>query len=93
MTGEKIYDSLDDFTAFLKKEGIGKIAFAEVCERRAQQTKDDLLEVVVVRKVDLLAYKDAVIFKCAFASDELNELYNSLVEQGFEVNRKSRNIT
>jgi len=93
MAGEKVFDSIDDFTSFLKKEGIGKIAFAEVRERRAQQTREDLLEVVVVRKVDLLAYKDAVIYKCAFATDELDGLYNSLIEQGFEVNRKSRNIT
>ena len=92
MTGEKNFDTTDEFTAFLKSTGIEKISFSEVCERRAVQN-NDLLEVVVVKKVDLLAYKNAVIYKCALATDELDELYQSLIVQGFEVNRKSRNIT
>lgn len=92
MNGEKIFDTPEEFTAYLKSQGIEKISFSEVCERRAVQN-DDLLEVVVVKKVDLLAYKNAVIYKCALATDELDELYQSLLAQGFEVNRKSRNIS
>lgn len=92
MTGEKIFETADKFTDFLKNAGIGKISFSEVCERRAVQNKD-MLEVVMVKKVDLLAYKNAVIYKCSLITDELDELYESLIAQGFEVNRKSRNIT
>lgn len=92
MAGEKIFDSPDEFTAFLKESGINKISFSEICERRAVQT-DDLLEVIVVKKVDLLAYKDSIIYKCALSTDDLDGLYQSLTDQGFDVNRKSRNIT
>lgn len=92
MTGEKIFETTDEFTGFLKNAGIEKISFSEVCERRAVQNKD-MLEVVMVKKVDLLAYKNAVIYKCTLVTDDLDELYESLIAQGFEVNRKSRNIT
>jgi len=92
MANEKIFETADEFTDFLKNAGIEKISFSEVCERRAVQTKD-MLEVVMVKKVDLLAYKNAVIYKCTLITDELDELYESLNTQGFEVNRKSRNIT
>lgn len=92
MTGEKNFDTPEEFTAFLKSAGIEKISFSEVCERRAVNN-DDLLEVVVVKKVDLLAYKNSVIYKCALTTDGLDELYQSIIAQGFEVNRKSRNIT
>lgn len=92
MAGEKIFDTPEEFTAFLKNEGIDKISFSEVCERRAVQTSD-LLEVIVVRKVDLLAYKNSIIYKCALSTDDLDGLYQSLVDKGFEVNRKSRNIS
>lgn len=92
MTGEEIFDTPEEFTAFLKSAGITKVSFSEVCERRAVQN-NDLLEVVVVKKVDLLAYKKAVIYKCALVTDGLDELYQSLIVQGFEVKRKSRNIT
>jgi hypothetical protein len=92
MAGEKIFDSPEEFTAFLKNEEIDKLSFSEVCERRAVQTSD-LLEVIVVKKVDLLAYKNSTIYKCAIATDDLDGLYENLVSRGFEVNRKSRNIS
>jgi len=92
MAGEKIFDTPEEFTAFLKSADIKKISFSEVSERRAVQT-DDLLEVIVVKKVDLLAYKNSVIYKCSLAADDLDELYRDLTDLGFEVNRKSRNIT
>lgn len=92
MNGEKIFETTEGFTDFLKGAGINKISFSQVCERRAVQT-DDLLEVIVVKKVDLLAYKNATIYKCALAADDLDELYHGLIDQGFDVIRKSRNIT
>jgi len=77
----------------MQKLNISKIAFSEVKERRAEQTKADLLEVVVVREVDVISYKDSVIYKFSDKGEHLEALYEILVEQGFEVKRINKNIT
>jgi len=90
---EQDFGSLDEFILELKKLDIKKIAFSEVNERRAEQTKEDLLEVVVVREVTLKAYKDAVIYRYYEKTDTLDDLYERLINEGFEVKRINRNIT
>jgi len=49
--------------------------------------------VVVYRKVDLLTYKESVIYKYSERSDDLNPLYERLVSEGFDVTRINKNIT
>lgn len=90
---EQDFGSLDDFIAEMKKIGIQKVAFAEVNERRAEQTGEDLLEVVVVKEVTLKAYKDSVIYRYYEKTDALDELYERLTGEGFDVKRINRNIT
>lgn len=93
MSQDQIFTSVDEFIKTIKELGITKIAFSEVNERRVEQTNDSQIDVVVFRKVDLLTYKDSVIYKYSERSDDLNPLYERLVGEGFEVKRINKNIT
>jgi len=93
MSGEEKFNSLEDFIQAMKKLNITKIAFSEVNERRPEQTKEDLLEVVVVRKVDIITYKDSIIYKFSDKGDHIESLYQILINEGFEVKRFNKNIT
>jgi len=93
MSRDEIFSTLDEFMDALKKLNVTKVAFSEVKERRAEQTRVDLLEVVVVREVDILSYKDSVIYKFSDKGEHLESLYEKLVEHGFDVKRISKNIT
>ena len=93
MSHEQIFTSVDDFIEKAKDLGITKIAFSEVNERRVEQTTDTQIDVVVFRKVDLLTYKNSVIYKYSERSDDLNPLYERLVSEGFDVKRINKNIT
>jgi len=87
------FSILDDFIREMKKLEIKKIAFSEVNERRAEQTKEDLLEVVVIKEVTLKSYRDSVIYKYYEKNDNLDALYDRLVSEGFDVKRINKNIT
>lgn len=93
MSGEEIFTTLNEFMDKLNELNIKKVAFSEVKERRAEQTKADLLEVVVVREVEILSYKDSTIFKYKDKGEHIESLYEILVENGFEVKRINKNIT
>lgn len=93
MSQTQIFTSVDDFIIKVKEIGITKIAFSEVNERRAEQTTENQLEVVVFRKVDLITYRNSVIYKYSERSDDLNPLYEKLVSEGFDVTRINKNIT
>lgn len=93
MSREEVFNTLEDLMNELKKIEVNKVAFSEVKERRAEQTREDLLEVVVVRQVDVLSYKDSVIYKFSDKGEHIDSLYEMLVENGFEVKRISKNIT
>lgn len=93
MSGECTFSSADEFIIKLKELGITKIAFSEINERRAEQTSENQVEVIVFRKVDLLSYRDSVIYKYSEKTDALDELYERLVNEGFNVKRINKNIT
>ncbi|HOP63328.1 MAG TPA: hypothetical protein PK358_10020 [Spirochaetota bacterium] len=93
MSSVKEFSSLDEFIGEMKKLGVAKIAFSEVNERRAEQTEEDLLEVVVIREVTLKSYKDSVIYKYYEKCEDLNIIHDRLVSEGFDVKRINNNIT
>jgi len=93
MTEEVKFDSLDRFISEIGKAGIKKVAFSEVNERRAEQTDEAMLEVVVLRKVDILAYSGSTLYKYSEKTEDLDQIYEELVSRGFEVTRRNRNIT
>ena len=93
MQREILYDTLDAFTAALRGCGVTKIAFSETGEKRAEQVEPGKLQVVSVNRVELLAYRDSTIHKCVIKDGDRDALYDSLTAGGFEVTRRSRNIT
>ena len=97
MDNEIIYNSLDEFIDSLKKLGINKIAFSEVNERRAVQTREDFIEVIVVREVTVLSYKDSIVHKYRAVETQcveslLESIYQTLLDKGFDVKRINKNI-
>jgi len=93
MSSEEVFASIEDFISRLKKLGITKIAFSQANERRVEQTAENQIEVIVYRKVDLLAYRDSVLYKYSERPEDLDPLYERLVDEGFEVKRINKNIT
>ncbi|PKL39795.1 MAG: hypothetical protein CVV44_06120 [Spirochaetae bacterium HGW-Spirochaetae-1] len=93
MAGQKVYSELTTFISELKKNGIAKIVFAVTSEKRAEQVDQGKLEVVFVRKAEVLAYKNAMLYKCLTGDADIDSLQESLEKEGFEVTRTSRNIT
>jgi hypothetical protein len=93
MQREIRYDSLEAFLSDLKELSVDRIAFCETSEKRAEQVEPQLLSVVHVDKVELVAYRDSVIYKCVMRDIDREALYERLVSLGFNLVRRSRNIT
>jgi hypothetical protein len=92
MDNEVVYSSIEEFIDTLKKLGINKIAFSEVNERRAVQTREDFVEVIVVREVNILSYKNSIVHKFSAKGDIVETIYQTLVDSGFDVKRINKNI-
>jgi len=93
MPEEKIFEDLKSYILELNNMGIKKIAFAATDEKRAESVGENKVDVMRVVKADLLAYRDAVIFKCSLSNIDLDAVYEELVSSGFEVKKTNRNIT
>ncbi len=93
MQREIVYDTLESFVAALKDRSIVRISFSETCEKRAEQVEPGRLEVIHVDRVELIGYRDSIIYKCPLKNVDREALYQRLIEDGFDVTRRSRNIT
>lgn len=93
MQREIIYESLDAFIMGVRDCGITKIAFSETGEKRAEEVEPGKLQVVSVNRVELLAYRVSTIHKCVIRDADRDALFDRLTADGFEVTRRSRNIT
>ncbi len=93
MNREVKHDNLEDFKKEIKQIGINKVAFAETKEKRAQQIDDNQVGVVRVSKLEILAYKNSIIYKCILSDVDFDVIYNKFITDGFEVKKTSRNIT
>jgi hypothetical protein len=93
MQREIRYDSLETFISGLKNHSIHRIAFCETSEKRARQVEPHCLSVVHLDRVELLAYRDSILHKFVFSGADRDALFHKLVSAGFEVTRRSRNIT
>ena len=98
MEGEILFGGMEEYLAALKQQGITRIAMAETRERRpvyldaAGDSTLGTIDVVVVKRSELLAYRDSRIYKCVVNDVEPDQVYRELVSVGFEVKRRSRNI-
>ncbi|MBN1533185.1 MAG: hypothetical protein JXA20_11020 [Spirochaetes bacterium] len=93
MQREVKFDRVEGFIGEMKRIGVDKIAFCETSERRAVQESPEVLSVMPVVMLELLAYRDAVLYKCVLRDIDLDATYDLLVARGFEVTRSTRNIT
>jgi hypothetical protein len=93
MQREIRYDSLDTFLCELKDISVKRIAFCETNEKRSEQVRPHILQVVDMEKVELIAYRDSVIYKCVLRDVDRELLYERLISLGFDVSRRNRNIT
>jgi hypothetical protein len=93
MQREIVYDTLEAFLEGLKEQSIRKISFSEISEKRAEQVEPGKLQVIHVDRVELIGYKNSVIYKCALKNIDREELYSRLTAGGLDVTRRSRNIT
>ena len=90
---EVVFANVDAFIAGMKDLGIGKIAFSETLENRPERNGESMIRVAMVNLVELIAYRDSVLYKCPLRDIDHDSLYGMLVSAGFEVTRRSRNIT
>lgn len=93
MQREIKFDSLQEFINALHANSITKAAFTQINEKRAVEVKSGTLQVVDVVIAEILAYKDATIYKCKIENADLGDLYTMLENEGFELTKRSRNIT
>jgi hypothetical protein len=93
MQREIKYDTLETFLSDLSDVSINRIAFCETCENRSEQIEPHVLKVVYLDKVELIAYRDSVIYKCEMRNVARDSLYDKLVCLGYDVSRRNRNIT
>ena len=93
MQREIIIDLLEGYIAGLKTAGIGEIVFCVIDEKRPEQTGPDSLEVLHIRRLELLAYRDSTIYKCRLNDPDFDAVHSYLEGMGFEVKKESRNIT
>lgn len=93
MQREVKFDKVDEFMKELKTQGITRVAFSEINEKRPKQVDVNLLRLEDTVRVDILAYRNSTIFKCVLEGINLDALRGDFESQGFEVTRRSRNIT
>jgi len=93
MQREICYDRLEHFKEDVRRAGITKLAFAETREKRPMQVVPDLLQVVDIARLEILAYRSPTIYKYKTADADFDAIHDELAAEGFEITRRSRNIT
>ena len=92
MAKEIIFDNLDKFIETLKKEQLRKLIFAKIDEKRSMNIGQNEVHVIHVKKTEILAYKDAAIYKFIVHDTGCDSAETELTQAGFEVHKRDRNI-
>jgi hypothetical protein len=93
MQKEISFDTIREFIDNLKSMGITKIAFTEIDEKRAFEITPGQLAISRYSLLELLAYRDSTIYKFISKEPDFTSIHNLLLSEGFEIKRRSRNIT
>lgn len=93
MQREIIFDKIETFIENLLKEKILKVAIATINELRPEQIEPNVLQVVHQKKIELLAYKNSVIYKCLIENCSPEDIEEMLSPEGFEIIHRNRNIS
>jgi hypothetical protein len=93
MNSRKDFSHIDDFIGALLELGISRAAFTQIDERRAVEKEGGEIEVVPYRKLEVLAYKDSIIYGYVEEGDvDFERAFRKIEESGVEPVKRSRNI-
>ncbi|HPA73842.1 MAG TPA: hypothetical protein PKY31_16340 [Spirochaetota bacterium] len=93
MQREIRFDRAEDLIAELTAKGITRVAFSIVREKRPRQVSEKLLQLESTVILEILAYRDSTIYKCVLEGADIDETQERFASLGFDVTRRSRNIT
>lgn len=91
-SNERIFESLDDFLAAVAEAGVRRIVLRHVHEHRPVPGTNYVPR-ERYRRIDLLAYRDAVLYKCVVEGAAPADVTGSLAAAGIGVKVVSGNIT
>ncbi len=89
---EILLDSTDDFIDRMRELDVTAVAAAVIDEKRVREEEPGKLSVYHRKSTELIAYRDAVIYKCRIDDADADALCRRLEAEGFDVKKTSRNI-
>jgi hypothetical protein len=93
MKSRKDFYNIDEFIRVLLEQGVSKAAFTQIDERRAIEKGRGEIQVVPYRKLEILAYKDSIIYSYVEEGDvDFERAFRKIEERGIEPVKRSRNI-
>lgn len=93
MQREIIFDKIESYIQNLQDNNITKVAIATIDEKRPDQIEPNVLQVVHMKKIELLAYKDSIVYKCIIENRSPGDIEEILSPEGFEIIHRNRNIS
>ncbi len=93
MDNYKIKNNIDDYIHEVKKVNIDHVIVATTDEKRSCQIDTDNVQVIDVYKLELLAYKNSIIYKCMISDMSEDEVNSTLHAAGLSTDKRDRNIT
>ncbi len=93
MKSKKDFYNIDEFIGALIEGGVTRAAFTQIDERRAIEKKRGEIQVIPYRKLEVLAYKDSMIYSYVEEGDvDFERAFRKIEERGIEPVKRSRNI-
>ncbi|HON78477.1 MAG TPA: hypothetical protein PK544_08310 [Spirochaetota bacterium] len=93
MQREIVFDKINTFITELKAQNISRVAFAQISELRPKQAEKGLLNLVPLKKIEVLGYRDSTIYKFIIEDKDPEALKELFQAQGIAVTVRNRNIT
>lgn len=93
MQREIVFDAPEIMLDELKSAGIDQVVMREINEHRPFQTGPGSLEVRLMKRVDILAYRHAAIYRCRVDDTDFEELALLFSSEGIHAERRNGNIT
>lgn len=92
MQREVQFDKIDQFIAGVTDAGVTRVIVAWAKEIRSTHQEDTTYKVGPYRKVELIAYRDATLYKYIDQEADADSLVELLTEAGLETEKVDRNI-
>jgi len=92
MAKEIVFENLAHFIETLKREQLHKLIFAQTDEKRSMNINQNEVQVLHVKKAEIIAYKDSTIYKFIAHDATYDSAETELAQAGFTVHKRDRNI-